>query len=55
MTTYLPAIVWALSSVLCMAIAKRRQITATPIRAMSVALTGPFAIPFVLAAKRDKL
>jgi hypothetical protein len=52
MSTYLPAIVWMMSSILCMAIAKRRHIKPSAVKAMLVALTGPIAIPFVMAAKR---
>jgi hypothetical protein len=52
MSTYLPAIIWMLSSVLCMAIARHRHIKPTAAKAMLVALTGPVAIPFVMAAKR---
>jgi hypothetical protein len=52
MSTYLPAIVWMLSSALCMAIAKRRHLKSGAVKSMLVALAGPVAIPFVLAAKR---
>jgi hypothetical protein len=54
MTEYMPALIWALSSVACLLIAKRRHIRTTAIRAMLVALLGPIAIPFVLAAKPEK-
>jgi hypothetical protein len=53
MTAYLPALIWLLSSVACLLIAKRRLVKTTAIRAMLVALLGPIAIPFVLVAKPD--
>jgi hypothetical protein len=54
MTEYIPALIWVLSSVACLFIAKRRHVKTTAIRAMSVALLGPIAIPFVLAATPEK-
>lgn len=51
MSAYLPACIWILSNFACHLIAQRRQVRATPIKAMSAAVFGPFAIPFVLAAK----
>ncbi|MBB5367393.1 hypothetical protein HDE74_000815 [Janthinobacterium sp. K2Li3] len=36
-------------------IAKRRGLKNTALRATSVVMLGPFAIPFVLAAKSQKL
>lgn len=51
MTAYLPALVWLLSGLVCLVIEKRRRVKPSTMRAMSVALLGPIAIPFVLAAK----
>ena len=51
MTTYLPALIWSLSAFACLFIAKRRSLRITAIRAILVTFLGPFAIPFVLAAK----
>ena len=53
MTAYLPALVWALSALVCLFIAKRRHVRNTSLRAMAVVLLGPLAIPFVLAAKPE--
>lgn len=53
MTTYLPALIWTLSGLACHLIAKRRRVEAGTVRAMLATLLGPFAIPFVLAAKAD--
>ncbi|MGK5004643.1 hypothetical protein [Janthinobacterium sp. LB2P70] len=54
MTEYLPALIWSLSAFACMFIAKRRLVKTTAVRAVLVTLLGPFAIPFVLAAKPGK-
>jgi hypothetical protein len=51
MTAYIPALIWSLSNVACLIIAKRRHVRKTALRAMTVALLGPAAIPFVVAAK----
>ena len=51
MTAYLPALIWSLSAFACLFIAKRRSLRITAIRAILVTFLGPFAIPFVLAAK----
>lgn len=53
MTTYLPALIWLLSAVVCHVIAERRGLKRTPFRAALVALFGPIAIPFLLVAKPD--
>jgi hypothetical protein len=53
MTAYIPALIWLLSGLACLLIAKRRHVKSTAIRAMLVALLGPIAIPFVLAAKPE--
>lgn len=50
MTAYIPALIWTLSSIACLIIAKRRHLRTTAIRAMLVTLLGPLAIPFVIAA-----
>jgi hypothetical protein len=55
MTTYLPALIWLMSAVVCIFIAKRRHVKPTAAWAILVTLIGPFAIPFVLAAKPEKL
>ncbi|WP_175444766.1 MULTISPECIES: hypothetical protein [unclassified Janthinobacterium] len=51
MTEYLPALIWSLSAFVCLFIAKRRSLKTTAVRAILVVLLGPFAIPFVLAAR----
>lgn len=51
MTAYIPALIWSLSSVACLIIAKRRHLETTAFRATWVVLLGPLAIPFVMLAK----
>jgi hypothetical protein len=51
MTAYLPALIWSLSAVACLIIAKRRHLKINAVKAMVVIVLGPVAIPFVLAAK----
>ena len=54
MTAYVPALIWLISAVVCVWIAKRRHVKKTALRATVVALIGPFAIPWVLVAKPEK-
>ena len=55
MSEYLPALIWSLSCFVCLFMAKRRQLRTTALRAILVVFLGPFAIPFVLAAKPGKI
>jgi hypothetical protein len=54
MTAYIPALIWLLSAVVCLRIAKRRHVKRTALWAMLVAVIGPIAIPLVLVAKPEK-
>jgi hypothetical protein len=54
MSAYVPALIWLLSGLACGLIAKRRLLKRSVIRDLTVALTGPFAIPWVLVAKPSK-
>jgi hypothetical protein len=54
-TAYIPALIWLLSSVACLFIAKRRNVKKTGVRAALVALLGPVAIPLVMAAKPQSI
>jgi hypothetical protein len=54
MTAYIPALIWLLSAVVCLRIAKVRHVKPTAVRAMIVALIGPIAIPWALMAKPEK-
>lgn len=54
MDEYVPALIWLASSVACIIIARRRHIRATAFKIVSVTLLGPFAIPFILAARPEK-
>lgn len=51
MAAYIPALIWSLSSVVCLIIAKHRHVKKTAVRAMVAVLLGPVAIPLVMAAK----
>ncbi len=54
MTAYIPALIWLLSSVICLGIAKRRHVKQTALRSMLVVLLGPIAIPWVLIAEPEE-
>ncbi len=53
MTAYVPALIWLLSGLICLGIAKRRHVKQTALRAMIVAVLGPITIPWVLVAKPE--
>jgi hypothetical protein len=55
MTTYIPALIWLLSAVVCHFVVKRRRVKPTAIRAMLVAVLGPIAIPLVLLAPPESV
>ena len=54
-SAYIPALIWVLSGVACHLFAKRRLLKRTALRDITVALTGPFSIPWVLVAKPEKV
>ncbi|OBV38888.1 hypothetical protein [Janthinobacterium psychrotolerans] len=54
MTAYIPALIWSMSAVACLLVAKRRNLKATAPMACMVTLLGPLAIPYVLALKPVK-
>jgi cyanate permease len=54
MTTYIPALIWALSAVACHLIAKRRHVKKTVVIDLVVTVLGPVAIPFVMIAKPQR-
>lgn len=54
MSAYLPALIWLLSGVVCLAIARRRHVKQTAVRSMLVAVLGPIAIPWVLLAAPER-
>lgn len=54
MTAYIPALIWTLSAVVCLYIAKRRHVKPTTAWAMVVAILGPVAIPLALLARPEK-
>jgi len=54
MSTYIPALIWALSGVACLIIANHRHVKKTALRTMLVALLGPIAIPWVLVTAPEE-
>lgn len=54
MSTYIPALIWLLSGVVCLIVAKRRHVKKTALRTMLVALLGPIAIPWVLVTTPEE-
>jgi hypothetical protein len=54
MTAYIPALIWLLSGLICLLIAKRRHVRPTALKAMLVAVLGPIAIPLMLVAEPEK-
>jgi hypothetical protein len=54
MSAYVPALIWLLSGLVCLGIARRRLVKQTAIRSMLVAVLGPVAIPWVLVAVPEK-
>lgn len=54
MSPYIPAIVWLVGIVVCMIIAKRRNVTPNFFWQILVVSLGPLAIPLVFFAKPDQ-
>ena len=55
MDTYLPAIVWLIAMVICIWIARRRNVKETFFRTLLVVFLGPFAIPLMFLFKSEPL
>jgi len=54
MDALIPTIVWLLGMVICVIIAKKRNVTPTLFWRLLVVVLGPLAIPLVLLARPDK-
>jgi hypothetical protein len=54
MSTYLPMIVWLVSVVVCINIARKRHLKRSFLRNLLVVLLGPFAIPLIFLFKPDR-
>ncbi len=54
MDAYVPALIWCVSALACLVIAKRRNVRVTVVKQLAGALLGPLAIPWVLLAKPEK-
>lgn len=48
MDPYIPASIWVVSAVICIYIAKARNVKPTLLRKFIVVLLGPLAIPLIL-------
>ncbi len=51
MITYVPVLVWILSALICLYIAKQRNVKVTLFWKITAVVLGPFAIPLVFFAK----
>ena len=54
MTAYVPALIWLISAVICLWIARSRRVKKTAFRAMVVAVLGPVAIPWVMVMRPEE-
>ncbi len=53
MSAYIPVIIWLISAVICIYIARIRHVKPSFPRNLAVVLLGPFAIPLVFLAKPE--
>ncbi len=53
MSAYIPVIIWLISAVICLYIARIRHVKSSFLRNLFVVLLGPFAIPLVFFAKPE--
>jgi hypothetical protein len=53
MSAYIPVVVWVISGVVCIYIAKRRHVKLSLFWDFVVVLLGPFAVPLMFLAKAD--
>ena len=54
MAAYLPPIIWIVSSIICLYIARAKNLKSSFVRRLIVVLLGPLAIPLVFLAKTGK-
>jgi len=55
MAAYMPAIIWLISAIICIVIAKIRNVKPTLGRNLIVLFLGPLAIPLVFFAQSEKV
>mgnify|MGYP000751155545 CR=1 FL=1 len=55
MAAYMPAIIWLISAIICLVIAKSRNVKPTFVRSLIVLFLGPLAIPLVFFAKSEQV
>jgi hypothetical protein len=53
MNPYIPAIVWLISAVVCLYIARARHVRPTLVWKLVVVILGPFAIPLIFLARSE--
>jgi len=54
MSTYIPAIIWLISAIICYYIAKRKNIKPTVLWNLTFVILGPIALPIILLVKKIK-
>lgn len=54
MATYMPAIIWAISAIICHYIAKARNVKPNLFWIVVVLILGPLAIPLIFLAKSQQ-
>jgi len=52
--TYIPVLLWFLSAMICLYIARSRHVEITLFRKLMVIFLGPLAIPLVFFTKTEK-
>ena len=54
MATYVPAIIWIISAIICYYVAKARNVKPNLLRRLIVVFLGPLAIPLVFFVRPEK-
>ena len=54
MAAYVPVIIWLVSAIICLYIARARNVKLNLMRRLIVVVLGPFAIPLTFLAKPEK-
>lgn len=51
MATYVPALIWVISAIICFYIAKTRNVEINLVWSLTIVILGPLAIPLIFFAK----
>ena len=54
MAAYVPVIIWLVSAIICLYIARARNVKPNLMRRLIVIVLGPFAIPLTFLAKPEQ-